>query len=213
MLPASGLFAILFVFAFSSGFWGSSPDSRPVGQAPYQNLEQIEDIDSKMADVLGHSPDSETINIYVFSDYDCPHCRNLSPRLTRLSENYEDDVKIYYVPYPALQREMGTQAAMATLCADSYGHRQEFVSYALDNWSGINSDVIASAYDLFDDVSSDEWQSCLTDDAMRQQQNQIIQTAQDLEITSVPTSVIDGYVVTGGVDYDTLEQIVNFVQQ
>ena len=187
-----------------------SPDQ--VKSQQQSGPERIEDIDRIMADVLGTEVDQDKVMIYVFSDYDCPHCRNLSPRLDELKSNYEEDVSVVYVPFPALQRNKGIQAAMATLCAEQHGHRSDVVNYFVENWSGIDSDDIGDVHTRFDDIGSGTWQSCLTDDAMRQKQNQIISTAQELGISSVPTTIIDGYVIAGGVGYDTLEQIVEFVK-
>ncbi len=177
-----------------------------------QGPERIENVDEVMAEVLGINPDPDKVMIYVFSDYDCPHCRSLSPRLDQLSENYADDVSVIYVPFPALQRSRGIRAAMATLCADQYGYRSELVTYLVDNWSDVDAETIGEAHQHFDDIASGSWRSCLTDDAMRQKQNEIIDTARELGISSVPTTIIDGYKITGGVDYDTLQQIVEFVK-
>ena len=180
--------------------------------AQQESPERIENIDETMGNVLGTEADPDKVTIYVFSDYDCPHCRSLSPRLDELQENYADDVSVVYVPFPALQREKGIQGAMATLCAEQQGKRSELVSYFVDNWTNIDTDDIGEAHNQFDDISSGSWRSCLTDDAMRNKQNEIINTARELGISSVPTTIIDGYVIAGGVDYSTLQQVVEFVK-
>lgn len=209
--PLPKIASILAVITVAVVIYAFTSPKNNIASEIQQEPDRIEDIDEIVDSNLGYSPDEDNINVYVFSDFDCPHCRDLEPRLVELGKN-NDDVALYYVPYPALQRENGIQAALATLCADSYGYRQEFASYMAENWSDVNSQMIGDAYQLFDDISGDEWQSCLTDDAMRQKQNDIISAGRELNITSVPTTIIDGYVITGGVDYNTLEQFVEHVR-
>lgn len=209
--PLPGIVSLVAIFAIAFVIYAFTDPGNFKASEIQQEPERIEDIDEIVESNLGYIPDEESINVYVFSDFDCPHCRDLEPRLAELDENHED-VTMYYVPYPALQRENGIHAALATLCADDYGYRQDFVSYMVENWSDVSSDMIGNAYQNYEDISGDEWQSCLTDDAMRQKQNNIISAGRELNITSVPTTIIDGYVITGGVDYNTLEQFVEYVR-
>jgi len=65
---------------------------------------------------------SGKINVIEFSDFECPYCRALHPRLAEAMAPYGDAVNHVRVPYPLSQHRHARKAARAYLCAARSGH-------------------------------------------------------------------------------------------
>lgn len=67
------------------------------------------------------------ITIVEFSDFQCPFCRELAPRLKRLRVSYPEDVRVVYRHYPLqLIHPHAYRAAVAAECAEDQGRFEAF---------------------------------------------------------------------------------------
>lgn len=61
------------------------------------------------------------INVIEFFDFECPHCRELAPRLEALLAPYGNDVHVVRRYVPLDQHDLSRQASKMAICADEQG--------------------------------------------------------------------------------------------
>lgn len=75
--------------------------------------------------VLG--PDDAAVTVVVFSDLECPYCRELHHTLTALREESPDDVRLVFKHTPLSFHEHAVPAALGALAAREQGKFWEYV--------------------------------------------------------------------------------------
>lgn len=82
---------------------------------------------SEVPRVIVELYDPTKVTVVEFFDYECPHCRDLSPRLKKIAQTEEDTVlRLGYTPLPGHQKAY--QAARVTLCSGEQGREMEVAS-------------------------------------------------------------------------------------
>jgi len=71
------------------------------------------------ASVVG--PKSAPIQIVVFTDFECPYCRESEQTLKFIREKYGERVALYYLNFPLPSHPNARPAALAAMCAASQG--------------------------------------------------------------------------------------------
>ena len=70
--------------------------------------------------------ESATITLVEFSDFECPHCKEAAPTLTKLVEASGGKVKMYFKHFPLSFHEHARKAAAAAIAAGNQGKFWEF---------------------------------------------------------------------------------------
>lgn len=126
--------------------------------------------------------------IVVFSDYQCPACRNAEERLPTLMEKHDFAVVYRHLPLTGIH-PMAEQGARAAICAESQDRFSEMHSYLFaddawadaGDWSAVASDVGIPNVGLF--------MACLSDDATTKRLAQDLAFAKQLGLTATPSFV------------------------
>ena len=69
----------------------------------------------------GSDAGEERVTVQVFSDFTCPFCARLAPRLDRLVDELRGDVRVVFRYYPGSNRQGSMGAAEAASCAHQQG--------------------------------------------------------------------------------------------
>ena len=69
---------------------------------------------------------SAPVRILVFSDFECPYCRIISPLLSDLSQKHPKEICMIYCQFPLGFHQMAGPAARAGLCAQKQGKYTAF---------------------------------------------------------------------------------------
>ena len=77
------------------------------------------DVSTTNAPVIGKS--DAPVRVVVFTDFECPYCRESEPALVRLKQKYGDKVAIFYRNYPLPNHLYAQPAAAAAICAGEQG--------------------------------------------------------------------------------------------
>ena len=62
-------------------------------------------------------PASAPVRIVIFTDFECPYCRESELTLSHIREQYGDRVALYYLNYPLPTHPYAQPAAVAAACA------------------------------------------------------------------------------------------------
>ncbi len=154
------------------------------------------------------------VTLDVYSDFQCPYCKQLHPALEQLATDYVDTgkVKIVYHPFPVIGAE-SIEAAQAAYCA---GDQNQFWHYANDLFahqgaenSGAlsNGNLKKMAADL--GLNTSQFNSCLDSGKYAAQVDQSKAEGDKLGVKATPTFFVNGKITEGAVPYDQLVSLIN----
>lgn len=159
---------------------------------------------------LGTGASSTKVTIVEFADLECPACAVLAPELKKVLDNHKEDIDYYY--RSVLIHKGSEEVATYALAAGMQNKFFEFADLVFSNQSSwaYSSNRPAKfeeyarqlgidAVKLKSDLSSDVIKKILSDDE---------KDAVALKISSTPTMIINGRVIKGAINAETLEKII-----
>ncbi|HCW92368.1 MAG TPA: hypothetical protein DHM44_01665 [Flexistipes sinusarabici] len=66
----------------------------------YETISKTVDIEVSEDEIYFGNPETAKVKIVIFSDFECPYCKNLSNGLSTFFDEHKDDIVIYYKHYP-----------------------------------------------------------------------------------------------------------------
>ncbi len=154
-------------------------------------------------------PDGAGARIVLFSDYQCPFCKDLDEKLSTLVARHPGRLSVIRYEYPLTQIHAAAYAAaIAAKCAGQQGVRQAFqaklFSADLPELEGDFSPMARSSG--VPDVAA--FSSCMEDTGSRAAVDADIAEAKRLGIESVPAFIVDGQLYQGTRELQALEHLV-----
>ncbi len=134
------------------------------------------------------------VNVVEFADFQCPHCRELHPRLkTLLGEHQRVHFTRLHVPLPSHGFARG--AARAAVCAEAQGKTEEVadVLFALPN---LKADAVRAAA-LRAGVEAAAFDACLRSPATEQRIDRDMQLLRDAGFEGLPTTYVGAERILG----------------
>lgn len=135
------------------------------------------------------------VTLLLFSDFQCPYCKQMASIINKLSEHYGDALKIVYKHYPLNIHPNAFTASCAALCAEQQGQFWQYhdMLYRTADLSLLGLKKAAS--DLGLDMAA--FNSCLDSQTTAKRILESIQEARSAGIESTPSVVINGKVLVG----------------
>ena len=138
-----------------------------------------------------------------FSDFQCPHCKLAEPILTRLLDDFRDQVKLYYKNYPITKlHPEASDAAAAAVAAGRQGKFWPMHDKLFANQEKLNRvDLERYAGELKLDMK--KWKVDLetSRDAVEKDHDE----GEKLDITGTPTIFINDRKYSGPLRYETIK--------
>lgn len=159
-------------------------------------------------------PADARVTVVEFSDFECPHCRELSRTLKDIEPKYPQ-VRFVFKDFPLVQiHPWAMTAALAARCA--YAHSPA-AFWKVQEAIFANQDIISAdnAWDELEElvlqvgISREAFRACVAAPETRQAIDANIADARALKITSTPTVYVNGRPLVGG-GKDPLEQFINY---
>jgi protein-disulfide isomerase len=167
------------------------------------------------ADGPSFGPPNAKITMIVFSDFECPYCRELAKTLRdNIPQKYPTDVRVVFKDFPIDSIHKWARAASeAAHCLASqkpgafwafhdwiFEHQQEI------NETNVRDRVLGFAKQQNLDVP--QVSSCLANHATAQEIDRNQQIGAALQISQTPTIFVNGRTVSGAVPWQTLDNII-----
>lgn len=155
------------------------------------------------------------VEIVVYSDFLCIHCRNFYAETEPLLiDNYIATGQVYYVYrvfIPGVSAD-SARSAEAAYCAADQGkfwdmHDALFANYDYGAANGYSSKVLAAVADLAG-LDTGQLESCLDANTYSSQVQQDIQMAQDQGVNATPTFFVNGQEIRGAQPYEAFQQAI-----
>jgi len=151
------------------------------------------------------------IEIVLFSDFQCPYCKQLHGPLSQLGRNHPNDVLITHKHFPIPGHALGERAAVGSYCASKQGKFKEYYDSVFTTEGRLDSgrlDFIPIQIGLDAVV----FKSCIEDPATQIAVDEDKNEGKRIGIRATPTMVINGKIYPGAMSYERLQGIVTGLQ-
>lgn len=162
-------------------------------------------------------PESASITIYEYSDFQCPYCAKAAPAIKALQEAYPDDVRVIFRHFPL--SSIHPNAALASQAAEAAGLQKKFwqmhdlLFERQAEWSSLSTEDFKTwlkdkAKSL--NLNSNQFMVDLVSDAIVQKVNLAQASALASNINATPTLLFNKIRYQGRTDLETLSGIVEY---
>ena len=144
-------------------------------------------------------PESATITLVEFADFECPHCGEVAPMLDKVVETHKNDVRMAFKFYPLPSHPHAEIAARAAVAAMNQNKFWEMHHALFTNQRHLEqTDLDSYAKDLGIEVSRfhADIQASATADRIAKDKK----LGEDLQIGGTPTIFINGRLFDGRQD-------------
>ena len=189
-------------------------DIVPFGEHPFAEFRAML---QQRADGPYKGSASKDLEIVEFADFQCPHCKDAQANMEKLAVDFPK-ARIVFQNYPLVRiHPAALQAAEYGACVTKVGGSNAFFTFAsavFESQDGLtsadgttltlNSAVTKAGLDPA------KVADCAKSPATNAQIEASVKLAQDVNITSTPTLVINGRQVSATGPYETIKQIVAY---
>ncbi len=183
-----------------------------INRSPFQsNIDQL-----KTSTAPGFGPAGAPVTIVVFSDFQCPYCKEESQILrNNVATTFKDKVRVYFKDFPLDSiHPWAHTAAIAGRCV----YRQnpatfwDFFDWAYDNQTQITPENLSGKIQEFATQKSlDGLQlgRCIDTKATEAEVVASVAEGHALQVSATPTMFLNGRKLEGGVPWQSIEPLIN----
>lgn len=146
------------------------------------------------------------IKIIVYSDFECPYCKQSAKTLPQLVKKYDRQVRLIYKYFPLPIHSRALSAAKAAVCAESQGKFWELYESLFDTDDLSLENIFAIAKRL--NLQQENFSNCLSSPATTAIIQKDITEAINAGINATPTIIINGQVIKGVQDFEGLAAVI-----
>ena len=162
---------------------------------------------------VGHpslGPEAAQVKLVLFSDFECPYCRDFKDTLMKITENYSGKVQLVFFQFPLNAIHPNAQrAAEASLCARDQNRFWEMHDMLFDNQRSLTEENILRQAMSLDGFDSAKFRECLSSGRHKKEILQDIRAAAAAGADSTPTLYVNGIYLSGGQPYETVSAIID----
>jgi len=204
----------LVFFALPDGQHIISQDELvPFGARPFLANRKI--LESE-ASGPARGPASKDLLLVEFADFQCPHCKDAQPTITRLVQDFPN-ARFVFESFPLPQHSEAPKAAAYGVCVQKAGGDEAFFKYAdavFTNQAGLTPDQSDQTLkDIVTKLGLDPAKiaACSTSPVGAGGVKTSLDLAHKLEVRETPTLYVNGRgVPIGGIQYDQLKAIITY---
>jgi protein-disulfide isomerase len=159
-------------------------------------------------------PANARVTVVIFSDFECPHCRELATILATVIPQYPQ-VRFVYKDFPLTQiHPWAESAAIGARCAfiqspNAYTSVQKQIFAEQDLLSAENIWEKLISYTAQAGIDPEVFKSCMSSPEAKAAVDASHKEGEAVNVTSTPTVFVNGHPLVGG-DKATLEQYIKF---
>lgn len=148
-------------------------------------------------------PRDARVQLVVFSDFQCPYCRQLAPVLKRIREEFPQEVLMAFRYYPLKAHPRAFPAAVAAECAADQGAFWEYHDQLFADGGDLSEERLVSlARGL--NLDPKKFAACLGSEIPQRRVTESRKDAVAMQLKGVPAVFLNGRLVSGELDYENL---------
>jgi protein-disulfide isomerase len=149
------------------------------------------------------------VKLVLFSDFQCPYCRDFSVTLKEIVKNYEDKVQLVFRQFPLTSIHADAQrAAEASLCAREQERFWEMHDILFENQSNLTEENILTQIKRLE-IDTEKFRECLASGRYKLEVREGIRAGSAAGADSTPTLFINGIYLNGGQPYEVISALIN----
>jgi protein-disulfide isomerase len=153
-------------------------------------------------------PAAAPVTIVEFSDFQCPFCARFEPVLKRVMAKYPGKVRLVYRHLPLTQVHPDAEkAAEAAICAGNQGRFWELHDLMFQDQGFLDVDALKSKAKTLD-LDEPVFDECLDTGKAREALKHDEQTAEQLALSTTPTSFVNGRIFRGVMTEERLSSVI-----
>lgn len=160
-------------------------------------------------------PATAKVNIVVFSDFQCPYCRQLASILrTNIPKTYPNDVRVIFADFPLDPIHKWARAAAEASHCMTDGNSQafwEFHDWIFEHQGEINEANLRDKmldYARSKGMDAAKVGACMQSHATAGEVERSQKLGASLGVEETPTMFVDGRLVTGALPWGTLQSVI-----
>lgn len=164
-------------------------------------------------------PADAKVTIVLFSDFECPFCRALAQTIREnIPKYYPRDVRVIFENFPLVKHPWAQAAAKAGYCLSE---QKTAAFWAYHDWIFAHQQQVTDASAPEKEIDSEaagvakqqgadpvKVANCIETPAAAEAVHKSVRLGQELGISQTPTFFVDGRMVAGSVDWDTLKTLI-----
>jgi len=181
-----------------------------LGESPF-----LDTLEHLPADGPSFGPSNAKVTVIVFSDFECPYCRQLAKTLRdNIPQKYPSDVRVVFKDFPI--DSIHKWARVASEAAHCLGTQKPGAFWAFHDWvfehqqevneTNLRDHVLELAKQQNLDVP--QVSTCIADHSTAQEVSRNEQTGAALQISQTPTTFVNGRSIGGAVPWQTLDNVI-----
>ncbi|MFP4514415.1 MAG: DsbA family protein [Parcubacteria group bacterium] len=151
--------------------------------------------------------DNPELTIVMFSDLNCPYCREAFPVIKEITKDYSNRVKIVYRDLPVIDSS-SIMLSQAARCAGEQGKFWVMVDELFKRQGEFELNELP---DMAESISANKVQfaNCLAEDRYLDAIRKDMKDAGTLGINRTPTYIIDEYIAAGHMEMEQFKIIID----
>ena len=151
------------------------------------------------------------IELVVFSDFQCPYCRNIAPVVDQVLENYGEKVRLEFRQFPLTSiHPQAMQAAEVASCAQDQGKFWPLHDSIFENFGNLAIDQLLDQAQAVG-LDADKLNRCLDSGQGREVVQADLALGRSVGVSSTPSIFVNGRPVTLSGRISPLKQISDVV--
>ena len=149
------------------------------------------------------------VKLVLFSDFQCPFCRDFSATLKEIVKNFDDKVQLVFRQFPLTSIHANAQrAAEASLCARDQKRFREMHDLLFENQDNLTEEnILAKIKPL--ELDTEKFRECLASGRHKSEIKEDIRAGYAAGADSTPTLFINGIYLGGNQPYEFIASIIN----
>ncbi|HPQ95530.1 MAG: thioredoxin domain-containing protein [Thiothrix sp.] len=136
-------------------------------------------------------PEDAKVILVEFADYQCPHCKNASEVIGKVSDQFKDSLKVVFMDFPINRSGISRTIAEGAVCADQQGKFWEYNARAFAMQRDLKAESReALAQELGLDM--DAFKQCVASDVPKQTVAKAQAEGQRLGVDGTPALFLNG---------------------
>lgn len=175
----------------------------------------LETLEHLPADGASFGPADAKVTMVVFSDFECPYCREFAKTLrTNLVQKYPNDVRVVFEEFPIQSiHPWAVAAAQAAECLRSEKPAAfwAFHDWIFDNQGEVNAaNLKEKTLNLAKEQGIDTGKvaACIDSHATAGMVNADIEKGRELQVQQTPTSFVNGRTVGGALPWKSIDGLI-----
>jgi len=181
--------------------------------APSPSPNRLKPVDQWARLIAGRSADmgkdAAPTKLVLFSDYQCPYCKDLDSKLRTLVNARAGEISVYRYEFPLKNAHAQAYlAATAAKCGTEQNVRDPLQSKLFDHNTALKHDEIRALAREAGVPDPGRFDACLDSKAATDQVDRDMAIAENLGFDRVPVLLVDGVPFEGTVSAKKLEQLI-----